>query len=40
LVEWPLPVLFLIDGEDYLVARDFEVEVPEFDHEEGWVRVT
>ncbi|MDX6408210.1 MAG: hypothetical protein QOE13_1281 [Gaiellaceae bacterium] len=40
LVESPLPVLLLIDEEDYLVATDFEVDVPEFDHEEGWVRVT
>lgn len=25
----PVPVLFLIDGEDYIIADDFEVEVPE-----------
>lgn len=25
----PVPVLFLIDGEDYIIADEFEVEVPE-----------
>ncbi len=31
-----LPVLFLIDGEDYIVAVDFEVDVPEFVHKPEW----
>jgi len=28
----PTPALLLIDGEDYIVAQDFELEVPEFQH--------
>lgn len=31
-----VPVLFLIDGEDYIVAEDFEIEVPEFVHKPEW----
>ena len=31
-----LPVLFLIDGDDYIIASDFEVEVPEFTHKPEW----
>ncbi len=31
-----VPVLFLIDGEDYIVADDFEVDVPEFIHSPEW----
>ena len=31
-----LPVLFLVDAEDYIVAEDFEVEVPEFVHKPDW----
>ena len=30
------PVLFLINGEDYIVAEDFEVDVPEFVHKPEW----
>ncbi len=30
------PVLFLIDGDDYIVARDFEVDVPDFIHKPEW----
>ena len=33
----PLPVMLLIDGEDYLIAEDFEVDVPEFEHNPDWV---
>ncbi len=32
----PMPVLFLIDGEDYIIADDFEVDVPEFQHKPEW----
>lgn len=28
----PVPVLFLIDGDDYIIADDFEVDLPEFIH--------
>lgn len=31
-----LPVLFLIDGDDYIIADDFEVDVPEFVHKPEW----
>lgn len=31
-----MPVLFLIDGDDYIVARDFDVDVPEFEHRPEW----
>ncbi len=31
-----LPVLFLINGEDYIIAEDFEVDVPEFVHKPEW----
>ena len=31
-----LPVLFLIDGDDYIIAKDFEVDVPEFEHRPEW----
>lgn len=34
----PLPVMFLIDGEDYIVADDFDVDVPDFVHGEGWIK--
>ncbi len=30
------PVLLLIDGEDYLIADDFELDVPEFEHRPEW----
>lgn len=37
--EPPRPaVVFLLDGEDYIIADDFEVDVPEFVHEDGWFR--
>ena len=29
-------VVFLIDGDDYIIADDFEVDVPEFTHEPDW----
>jgi hypothetical protein len=32
-----LPVMLLIDGEDYLIAEDFEVDVPEFEHHRDWI---
>lgn len=31
-----LPVLFLIDGSDYIIAEDFELDVPEFEHKPEW----
>ena len=31
-----LPVLFLIDSDNYIVAKDFEVDVPEFEHRPEW----
>ena len=31
-----LPVLFLIDGVDYIVAQDFDIDVPVFEHDEAW----
>lgn len=33
-----MPVLFLIDGHDYIIADDFEVDVPEFLHKPEWFR--
>ena len=32
----PMPVLFLIEGDDYIIADDFEVDVPEFIHKPEW----
>jgi hypothetical protein len=32
-----LPVMLLIDGEDYLIAQDLEVDMPEFEHNPDWV---
>jgi hypothetical protein len=33
----PAPaVVFLIDDDDYIIAEDFEVDVPEFVHEPEW----
>jgi hypothetical protein len=29
-------VVFLIDDDDYIIARDFEVDVPDFVHEPEW----
>jgi hypothetical protein len=31
-----VPILFTADGEDYLIAEDFEVDIPEFEHREEW----
>ncbi len=31
-----LPMLFLIDGDDYIIADDFEIDVPEFVHKPEW----
>jgi hypothetical protein len=31
-----LPILFLIDGSDYIIADDFELDVPEFEHKPEW----
>ena len=28
----PLPVMLLVNDEDYLIADDFEVDVPGFEH--------
>jgi hypothetical protein len=33
----PLPVMLVIDGDDYLIAADLEVDVPEFEHNPDWV---
>jgi hypothetical protein len=33
----PLPVMLLIDDEDYLIAEDFDVDVPDFEHDSAWV---
>jgi hypothetical protein len=33
----PLPVMLVIDGDDYLIAADLEVDVPEFEHHPDWV---
>lgn len=32
----PGPVVLLLDNDDYLVADDFEVEVPEWEHRDEW----
>lgn len=34
-----LPVALLIDGTDYLIAEDFEVDVPHFQHKPDWVTI-
>jgi hypothetical protein len=31
-----MPVLFLINGDDYIIATDFEIDVPEFIHQPEW----
>lgn len=31
-----LPVAFLIDDDDYIIADDFEIDVPEFAHKPEW----
>ena len=30
------PVLFLIDDHDHIVADDFELDVPDFEHDDSW----
>ena len=32
----PRAAVFLMDGEDYVIADDFEVFVPEFAHDDAW----
>jgi hypothetical protein len=32
----PALVLFLLDGKDYVVAEDFMIDVPEFEHQPRW----
>lgn len=32
----PTPVILLLDGEDYIIADDFELEVPKFKHDRKW----
>ena len=34
----PPAILFLLDSDDYIIARDFEVDVPEFVHDPQWFR--
>ncbi len=31
-----LPIAFVIDGTDVIIARDFEIDVPDFDHRPEW----
>lgn len=33
-----LPILFMVDSQNYIIAEDFEVEVPEFEHKSEWFR--
>lgn len=33
-----LPVLLLIDGSDYIIADDFEIDVPRFEHRPEWCK--
>ena len=35
----PPRVLFLVDGLDYIIADDFEVDVPNFEHKPQWCEV-
>jgi hypothetical protein len=35
-----LPVVLLMDGDDYIVADDFEVDVPDFEHRPEWFAPT
>jgi hypothetical protein len=32
----PEPILFLMDEQNYVVAEDFMVDVPQFNHEPSW----
>ncbi|KKM70600.1 hypothetical protein LCGC14_1439070 [marine sediment metagenome] len=34
----PTPVLLLIDGDDYIIADDFELDVPHFQHNPEWFK--
>ncbi len=34
----PTPVLFLIEGSDYIIADDFELDVPHFQHKPEWFK--
>lgn len=31
-----LPFLFVAGGDDYLIAEDFEIDLPEFEHRDEW----
>ena len=31
-----LPSVLVIDGEDYIIASDFEVDVPQWEHRGEW----
>jgi len=33
-----MPVLFLIDDSDYIIAEDFDIDVPEFEHRPEWFK--
>lgn len=33
------PILLLIEGTDYIIADDFELDVPEFHHDPSWATV-
>jgi hypothetical protein len=35
-----LPIMLLIDGEDCVIAEDFEVDAPDFEHDADWVTST
>jgi hypothetical protein len=35
-VQRQTPVVLLMDGDDYIIADDFELEVPEFEHRSEW----
>jgi putative ABC transport system substrate-binding protein len=32
-------VVFLLDDDDYIIAEDFDVDVPEFEHDVAWFRL-
>lgn len=32
----PLPIAFVIDDEDWIIAADFDVDFPEFEHRPEW----
>lgn len=35
-----MPILFHIDGDDYIIAADFTIDLPEFIHNPDWVIVS